>query len=200
MPRKLINLAGKRFGRLVVVSQLSRNYSGEITWFCQCDCGTETVVAGLHLRSQHTRSCGCLHRESIAEIGGKQRGLASPNYKHGCSRKSGSYLCWQQMGQRCTNPKAPVWKKYGAVGVNICDRWRGEHGFEHFVADIGNRPSLKHSVSRHLDTGDYEPSNCEWATWPQQASEAKGKRAMLAYRKARDNGFVWTEGTAAIAA
>jgi hypothetical protein len=64
--------------------------------------------------------------------------------------------------------------------VKVCDRWLDkEHGFDNFLTDMGERPP-KHSLSRFLDTGNYEPGNVEWATAAQQHAEAKGKLGMTA--------------------
>jgi hypothetical protein len=83
------------------------------------------------------------------------------------ARYIAGYWCWQSMIQRCTNPKRPGYHRYGGLGVTVCDRWRygenGKTGFECFLEDMGPRPSLKHTISRHGDEGNYEPGNCEWS-------------------------------------
>ena len=83
------------------------------------------------------------------------------------------------MTQRCTNTKATSFETYGGDGHKVCERWRGEHGFENFLADMGERPEGT-TLSRYLDSGNYEPGNVEWATWAQQGAERRGKTAMLA--------------------
>jgi hypothetical protein len=100
------------------------------------------------------------------------------------------------MIQRCENFQNAGYAKYGAAGVKVCDHW---HQFENFLADMGERP-LGTTLGRYLDLGNYDPTNCEWQTKKQQVAECRGKRAMFAYRKARQNGFVWKENSAAIAA
>lgn len=83
---------------------------------------------------------------------------------HGGS-PSPEYNSWVGMIQRCTNPNSPNWCYYGAKGVSVCDRWRS---FENFLADMGDRP-LGTSLDRFPDkNGNYEPSNCRWATPKQQ--------------------------------
>lgn len=76
------------------------------------------------------------------------------------------YAAWGAMIQRCTNPRHPRWKYYGARGITICQRWRDS--FPAFLADMGPRPSAGHSLDRVNNDGHYEPSNCRWATWPEQ--------------------------------
>ena len=76
------------------------------------------------------------------------------------------YGVWSTMIQRCTNPKDAAYKNYGAKGVSVCDRWR--QSFQAFYADMGARPTPRHTVDRIESTGNYEPSNCRWATRTEQ--------------------------------
>ena len=84
-------------------------------------------------------------------------------------RRANGINCWRCMIQRCYYPKHDSYHCYGgaAVPVSVCDRWRfgenGKSGFECFIEDMGPRPSLKHSISRYGDVGNYEPGNCEWS-------------------------------------
>lgn len=84
------------------------------------------------------------------------------------------------MRQRCLNPKHSSFKDYGGRGIAICQRWlRGDgarSGYECFFADMGQRPSKGHSIDRRDNDGNYEPSNCRWATAIEQAAN-KGRRA-----------------------
>jgi NUMOD3 motif len=90
--------------------------------------------------------------------------------KHGHARKgktSLEYNSWAAMIQRCTNPKTKNWASYGGRGITICDRWRTSS--EAFLADMGPKPSPKHSLDRWPDNaGNYEPGNCRWATGTEQ--------------------------------
>jgi hypothetical protein len=119
-----------------------------------------------------------------------RRGQDTNHFKHGHASDyaglSPTYSSWQSMVGRVTNPTDDRWRYYGGVGVKADPRWLGERGFENFLADVGERPSSKHTLSRFLDSGDYEPGNVEWATWPQQMAERRGKHAMLIFR-------VWKE-------
>lgn len=79
--------------------------------------------------------------------------------------QSSEYGIWSNMLYRCNNPNCPIYKNYGAKGTKVCERWGS---FELFIEDMGNRPSVLHSIDRIDVLGDYEPSNCRWATKKQQ--------------------------------
>lgn len=82
-----------------------------------------------------------------------------------------TYATWQAMRTRCLNSDASNYERYGGRGITICERW---NSFESFLADMGERPSLDHSIDRYPNTdGNYEPKNCRWATWDQQATNQR---------------------------
>ena len=105
-------------------------------------------------------------------------------WRHGRSRTS-LHNTWCTMIERCTNPKSGKWSVYGGRGIRVCERWLT---FELFLADMGERPSAKHSLDRIDVDGDYEPGNCRWATQREQQRnrrnnhivEYRGERACLA--------------------
>jgi hypothetical protein len=79
-----------------------------------------------------------------------------------------NYTTWNGMIHRCYDPDSPSFKYYGARGITICDRWR--NSVHDFIADMGNRPSMQHSLDRIDNTVGYEPGNCRWATTIQQCN------------------------------
>ncbi len=99
-----------------------------------------------------------------------------PRYsKHnGCNRPE--YVCWQQMNSRCFNPRNRCFPRYGGRGVTVCDRWR--HDFAAFLADMGPRPSPKHSIDRIDNSGPYSPENCRWATLTEQNRNKRTNRLL----------------------
>lgn len=83
------------------------------------------------------------------------------------------YAVWVNMIQRCTNPNHPRYEDYGGRGVEVCEQWQGEGGFETFLTDVGRRPPNPpgwskrrsyHSLDRIDNLGDYEPGNVRWAS------------------------------------
>jgi hypothetical protein len=141
---------GRVFGRLTVVG-LAANHGGKRAWSCLCSCGSRKDVAIGDLLSGGTRSCGCLRAER-ARAGRTKHGLSS----------TPEYAVWQSMKDRCQNERAAAWVNYGGRGVKVCPRW--SESFEAFLADMGPRPSPRSQLDRRDNSGDYEPSNCRWAT------------------------------------
>jgi hypothetical protein len=157
------DMTGQRFGRLTVLSYVGsdRNKQGSL-WLCLCDCGVEKVVRGGALRSGDTTSCSCLGRER----------LVTNRTKHGMHRHP-AYMSWENMIQRCTNPKIPRWKDYGGRGIGVCDRWRD---FAAFWSDLGATWEQGLSLDRIDVNGNYEPGNVRWASDHQQARNMRRNR------------------------
>jgi len=168
-----IDLTGQLFGKLLVIGP-APNLGSSTRWKVRCECGNETLVASLHLRSGRQTACGCQRTShATAEI---HRKLAT---KHGNAagvnkRPSPTYQSWSAMWRRCTCPKSVNYHRYGGKGISVCMRWQD---FEMFLADMGERPPGT-SIDRYPNrNGNYEPGNCRWATAAQQARNRDDTKA-----------------------
>jgi hypothetical protein len=86
-------------------------------------------------------------------------------------RTSGAYSSWKNMIGRCTNPRNTKWDYYGGRGITVCARWRED--FENFLTDMGERPIGKTLDRYPNNDGNYEPSNCRWASKQQQRNNVR---------------------------
>lgn len=169
---KCDNLAGKRFGRLLVIERAQkREGRREAYWHCICDCGKHTTVCSLSLKNGATKSCGCIHRE----------GLIARNTKHGdtiSGKKSFRlYHVWANMKNRCHNPNNVSYKNYGGRGIVVCDEWRNNYvAFRKWAMLNGYDPIAnfaESTIDRIDNNGSYTPSNCRFVSFAIQATNKR---------------------------
>lgn len=149
------NITGMLFGKLTVIKESYKDKNYNYYWLCVCSCGNQAVVRKSSLISGHTTSCGC---------------NVTYNRKHMQSHSS-EYKAWNQMIQRCTNPKNKHYKDYGGRGIMVCDRWL--YNALNFLEDMGDKPTPNHSLDRINNDGNYDPSNCKWSTPKEQANNTR---------------------------
>ena len=152
-----MQMIGQKFGRLTVIEELPERKKGLIVYKCQCDCGAYTNVTSHDLKNGHTKSCGCLVRDTIT--------------KHGkCNTRL--YNIYQNMLNRCYNKNAPRYDDCGGRGIKVCDEWLNDFQvFYDWSMNNGYQENL--TIDRINNDGNYEPNNCRWLTLYEQSQNRR---------------------------
>ena len=167
-------LVGQTFNRLTVVERAGSNKNGSALWLCRCSCGGATTLRTVELTKGHTKSCGCLAKETSRALCLKRN---PSRVSHGMTGTS-EYQIWKNILARCRNANAPNHHNYGGRGITVCGRWL--ESFENFYADMGDRPSKQHTLDRIDNNGPYSPENCRWAIWEVQHRNKRTNRLLTA--------------------
>jgi len=157
-----------RYGRLSPLAVFEQPGKSYIRLLCVCDCGTVKSFYKDNLVRGFTTSCGCVRLAMNPHNLTLGRSKNNPVYS--------TYRAWTAMKQRCLNPLDANYADYGGRGIKVCKRWLT---FENFFQDMGYRPqgrrgrNVEFSIDRKNNDGNYEPRNCRWATWEQQAANRR---------------------------
>ena len=177
------DVIGKKYNRWTVLSfSHSKNYHK--FYECQCECGNKSVLDIQSLKSGNSKSCGCLRKETT-----KGRSIT-----HGMSNSRLNRI-YRNMKTRCYNRNNQNYKRYGEVGIKMCDEWTGKGGFLRFsewAFANGYKEGL--TIDRINGCGDYEPSNCRWATYKEQANNIS-TNVRIAYKGEEHTIAEWSDIT-----
>lgn len=143
---------GLYFRKLKIISFAYYKHNNKY-YKCLCECGNTKIISIGHIKQGKTQSCGCLKT--------KQNGLSTHPL----------HQVWYHMINRCTNPLRPEYINYGGRGITVCDEWL--NSFTVFLEDIGERPSVKHSIERRNNELGYNKNNCYWATKEEQNNNTR---------------------------
>lgn len=166
---RLIDLTGKRFGSLTVISRSENRVCNghiQVMWLCRCDCGKEKVIRGTHLKSGAVISCGCVGKKNSAEA----------KIKHGHTH-SRLYGVWCNMKNRCYNANVPCYFRYGGRGVRVCNEWLHDFGaFYNWAIQNGYDEDASYgkcTLDRIDNDGDYAPDNCRFVSMKVQCKNRR---------------------------
>ena len=155
MGKPVDDLRGRTFGSLTVLKRGPKlRPSDGAWWLCRCKCGNEKSIPATDLKQRNVSSCGCEHAARIGQA----------NKTHGMS-KTRTYRIWMAMRNRCDRLN----QDYSARGIKYCSEWKR---FENFLADMGEAPA-DCSLDRVDVNGNYEKTNCRWATREQQSNNTR---------------------------
>ncbi len=167
---------GQQIQHFTVISFSHKNSGNHKYFNCRCVCGTIKVLLIEAIISGNTKSCGCLKNK----LGG------DAHRKHGLARDR-IYEIWSGMKSRCTNPSKKNYKHYGARGISVCKEWSESlEVFNLWAISNGYNETL--SIDRIDGNGNYEPSNCRWATSATQNNNRRGNHKITYNGKTQNIG------------
>jgi len=173
------DITGIKYGYLTALKFIKRDKT-HYSWLFKCDCGNEKIMDRIHVKSGHSKSCGCmvskLCKKANTTHGNTSDGKMSPEFR-----------VWIAMRQRCYYKKNIHYHNYGGRGIKVCDRWKDS--FQNFLEDMGQKPE-RMTLERINNDGNYELLNYRWATYQEQANN-RSNNNIIEYNGEKDTMSNW---------
>ena len=160
MGRPFLDLSNYKTDTMQVLCKSGNTSKGKINWLCKCFCGNEYVRTGSHIIANRGKHCGCLLSKNISEGHTSHKMTGTKEFRAWCSMKS-----------RCLSKTNKNYDSYCGRGIKVHESWL--NSFDNFFKDLGLAPSINHSLDRINVNGNYEPSNCRWATAKEQCANKR---------------------------
>ena len=148
--KNFLDITGKKYGKLTVLSYEGKTKSGNSKWLCVCECSNKKIIVATKLKNGHTRSCGC-----------------NKSTRNGLSRTR-IYRIWKGILARCNNYENDNYFWYGFKGISICEQWHDFQKFYNWCLLNGYEDDL--TIDRINSNGNYYPENCRWVSQKEQCN------------------------------
>lgn len=176
---RIVDITGRQYGKLTAIKRVGTDKWGCSLWLCKCECGNEKIISYSHLKSGASQSCGCLCRERTKQANTKHLMVGTRLYR-----------AWHHMKNRCTNPNVEGFENYGGRGIKVCEEWQDFNTFMEWALNNGYTDTL--TIDRIDVNGNYEPSNCRWATVKEQGNNKRNNH-LITYKGITKTISEWAE-------